>query len=273
MKLLLAALMCISTILFAQEFEKEYADDPVVLIKTSKGDIYVELFAKEAPKTVKNFLDLALGKKEFTDAKTREKVTRNYYDGLVFHRVIPQFMIQGGCPLGTGTGDPGYKFEDEISAKSLGLDSTKAFQGGRPHQNLGIRSQQQFYQTILMPLLQKMGISSQEDLQKRSKDVQAEVEKMTLEDCFKNQGYNYNNELKSHAPKRGVLAMANSGPNTNGSQFFINVVDTPWLTGKHTVFGKVVKGMEIVDAISTVKTAAGNKPAEDIKIISIREVK
>ena len=74
MKLLLAALMCISTILFAQEFEKEYADDPVVLIKTSKGDIYVELFAKEAPKTVKNFLDLALGKKEFTDAKTREKV-------------------------------------------------------------------------------------------------------------------------------------------------------------------------------------------------------
>ncbi|BBM83445.1 peptidylprolyl isomerase [Candidatus Uabimicrobium amorphum] len=273
MKLLLISLLSISAVIFAQEFNKEYADDPVVLMKTTKGDIYIELFAKEAPKTVKNFLDLAEGRKEFTETKTQKKATRNYYDGLIFHRVIPKFMIQGGCPIGVGTGGPGYKFEDEISAKSLGLHKLKAFQGGRPHQNLGIRSQQQFYQVVLMPLLKKLGISSQEELQKRSAEVQKAVEALTVQDCFENQGYSYNDTLKSHQPSRGVLAMANSGPNTNGSQFFINVIDTPWLAGKHTVFGKVLKGMDVVDAISNVKTSPANKPREAIKIISIREVK
>lgn len=273
MKLLLISLLSISTIIFAQEFDKEYADDPVVLMKTTKGDIYIELFAKEAPKTVKNFLDLAEGRKEFTDIKTKEKVTRNYYDGLIFHRVIPKFMIQGGCPLGVGSGGPGYSFEDEISAKDLGLDTAKAFENGRPHPNLGIRSQQQFQMQILMPLLKKLNISTQEELQKRAAEVQKAVESMTLQDCFETQGYEYNDTLKSHKPLRGVLAMANSGPKTNGSQFFINVIDTPWLTGKHTVFGKVLKGMDVVDAISNVKTSPASKPREEIKIISIREVK
>jgi peptidyl-prolyl cis-trans isomerase B (cyclophilin B) len=123
-------------------------------IETSKGVIVVELAPNKAPKTVANFEKLA---------------NANFYDGLLFHRVIADFMIQGGCPEGTGRGGPGYKFEDEFS------------------------------------------------------------------------------DLKHDAP--GVLSMANSGPNTNGSQFFITHVPTPWLNGKHTVFGKVVKGMEVVNAI------------------------
>lgn len=276
MKFLLIAILAVSVFTIAQEsakFDKEYADDPVVLLKTSKGDIYIELFAKEAPKTVANFLELAEGKKEFTDIKTGKKVTKNYYDGLVFHRVIDQFMIQGGCPLGTGTGGPGYSFEDEISAKSLGLDKEIAFPNGQPHQFLGIRSRQQFQMSIIMPLLKQMNITTQEDLNAKAKEVTEKVSSLTLKDCFELMGYKYDDALKSHQPKRGVLAMANSGPNTNGSQFFINVVDTPWLAGKHTVFGKVLKGMDIVDAISKAKAGPAGKPESEIKIISVRKVK
>ncbi len=134
--------------------------DPVAVIKTSMGDVHVELFAKEAPKTVANFLGLAEGTKEFKDPKTGEMVKRPYYDGLKFHRVIDDFMIQGGCPLGTGSGDPGFKFEDEIDATALGLADMKAFGGGQPHKWLMLRSQQDFQQKILLPLIRSMGIAA-----------------------------------------------------------------------------------------------------------------
>src|SRR4051794_9496411 len=140
-------------------------------MKTSEGDIVLELFDEDAPKTVSNFKQLA---------------SQGFYDGLVFHRVIEDFMIQGGCPQGTGTGGPGYTFEDEIN---------------------------------------------------------------------------------EHKIVRGALAMANAGPNTNGSQFFIvTTEEAPWLDGKHTVFGKVVSGMETVDAIEGQPTDSRDKPVEDAKI-------
>ena len=139
---------------------------------TSKGKIVCVLFEKEAPKTVANFTGLAEGTKEWTDPKTRTKVKKRFYDGLIFHRVIPNFMIQGGDPLGTGTGGPGYKFEDEFSAN-----------------------------------------------------------------------------LKFDKP--GRLAMANAGPNTNGSQFFITHVPTPHLNNAHTIFGEVKGSADqaVVDSI------------------------
>jgi len=212
----------------AEDFSREDAENPVCQIRTSMGDIYVEMFVKEAPKTVRNFIDLAEGRKEFTDPKTGKKVTRHFYDDLVFHRVIKGFMIQGGCPLGNGRGGPGYKFEDEINAEDLGLDDKK---------------------------------------------VMTQRGRLTLKEALENMGYRYNRKLKSHHPKKGVLAMANSGPNTNGSQFFINLVDTPHLAGKHTVFGKVVKGMGVVEAIGDVAVGAGSRPVKDVRVISIREVK
>ncbi|MGR3317356.1 MAG: peptidylprolyl isomerase, partial [Candidatus Anammoxibacter sp.] len=152
--------------------------------KTSLGNIVCKLHEKEAPLTVENFVGLASGTKEYTNAKTGKKETGNYYDGLIFHRVIPNFMIQGGCPLGTGTGDPGYKFGDEFSPN-----------------------------------------------------------------------------LKHDKP--GILSMANSGPNTNGSQFFITVVKTPHLDNKHTIFGEVVEGMDVVEKIVNAKSIR-DKPIEDI---------
>jgi cyclophilin family peptidyl-prolyl cis-trans isomerase len=170
-------------------------------IETSLGKISLKLYAKDAPNTVNNFVFLS-----------REK----FYDGLIFHRVIHDFMIQGGDPVGDGTGDPGYKFADEINAKSLGLTDSQI------------------------------------------KDLET-------------QGYKYSDKLSSHKMLRGVIAMANSGANTNGSQFFIvTKEDATYLDGKHTVFGEVTEGMEVADAISKVEAdSTTNKPKETVSIKSI----
>jgi peptidyl-prolyl cis-trans isomerase A (cyclophilin A) len=159
--------------------------------ETSEGTIVCRLFDKEAPKTVANFTELAEGKREWTHPSTRKTSKDKLYDGTILHRVIPDFMIQGGDPQGTGMGGPGYQFEDETK--------------GSPHR----------------------------------------------------------------FDKPGKLAMANAGPNTNGSQFFITVGPTPHLNRKHTIFGEVTKGSDVVDAIATAPTAAGDRPRTDIVINSV----
>ena len=151
-------------------------------LRTNRGPVVVRLFPDHAPKTVRNFVELAEGTREWTNPVTRKASQEPLYDGTVFHRVIPDFMIQGGDPLGTGTGGPGYKFADEFHP-DLAFD--------RPY----------------------------------------------------------------------LLAMANAGPGTNGSQFFITTVPTPWLTGKHTIFGEVIDGGNVVDEISRVQTSRGDRPA------------
>jgi len=161
--------------------------DLYATLETSEGTIVVRLFSKDAPKTVANFVGLASGEKEWKDPTTLQPTKKPLYDGTIFHRVIPNFMIQGGDPLGQGVGGPGYNFEDE-------------FQGERTFS------------------------------------------------------------------KPGILAMANRGPNTNGSQFFITVAPTDWLNRRHTIFGDVVKGYETVDKISKVPTAGANKPLTPVVI-------
>ena len=161
-------------------------------IHTNLGDININLFPDHAPKTVRNFTGLAEGTQEWTDPKVKAKSTAPLYNGTIFHRVIPGFMIQGGDPLGTGTGGPGYRFDDE------------------PHPEL----------TFDKPYL---------------------------------------------------LAMANAGPNTNGSQFFITVAPTTWLNFKHTIFGEVAdqSSRDVVDAIAAVETGAQDRPKQDVVIESI----
>ncbi len=245
--------------------------NPVCVIKTSMGEIFIELFANEAPNTVKNFIELAEGKKEYTNPVNKTKVINHFYNNLILHRVIKDFMIQGGCPNGNGTGGPGYTFEDEINAVELGLDKIKAIQSnGGVHQYLMVQSQQDFSRTVIIPLAHKLGIKSQQQFENRKEEIQQKLSRLTLKECYENLGYQYNDNLKSHPPDRGVIAMANSGPDTNGSQFFINLVDTPWLTGKHTVFGKVIKGMKVVDKIGEVEVNKNSKPKKDVRLISIR---
>lgn len=275
--LFILLVLCVS-IMAQTSFTKEYENDPVVCIKTSMGDMYVELFAQEAPKTVQNFLELAEGTKEFTD-KDGKKVKRPYYDGLIFHRVIKDFMIQGGCILGTGAGNPGYSFEDEINATALGLN--KELVAMKYPQGLGLNPKvhslgippQGIQQIAMMITIKRLNIQSEEQFKARQNEFVEEIQKINFKDILEAIGYDYNENLKSHEPKRGVIAMANRGPNTNGAQFFINLVDTPWLAGKHTVFGKILQGMDVLDKIGAVEVdSENNKPKTAVTILSIRPV-
>ena len=165
------------------------AESTYATLHTSKGDVRIRLFPDHAPATVANFTELAEGTKEWTDPRSGSKSAKPLYDGTVFHRVIDGFMVQGGDPLGTGTGGPGYQFKDEFHPE-LSFD--------RPY----------------------------------------------------------------------LLAMANAGPGTNGSQFFITVTATTWLNFKHTIFGEVAddESKAVVDAIATAPTHPGDKPVEEIAL-------
>ena len=157
---------------------------------TSEGTFKVRLFDDKAPKTVANFVGLATGATPWTDPKTGKPATRPFYDGLIFHRVIDGFMIQGGCPEGSGRGGPGYRFADEFGP---GLRHDKA----------------------------------------------------------------------------GLLSMANAGPNTNGSQFFITLAPTPWLDNKHAIFGEVVDGLDVIQKIGKTQTGPQDRPMKEIVINSV----
>jgi peptidyl-prolyl cis-trans isomerase A (cyclophilin A) len=161
---------------------------------TNKGEWIAQLEEEKAPETVANFVGLATGQKEYVDPKTKDKSTAPFYDGTIFHRVIKNFMIQGGDRLGQGTGGPGYRFADE-----------------------------------------------------------------------------FHPSLKHTAP--GMLSMANAGPNTNGSQFFITTVACPWLDGKHAVFGKIVKGIDLVMEVGNTATGSGDRPREEVRIESLKIVR
>jgi peptidyl-prolyl cis-trans isomerase A (cyclophilin A) len=158
---------------------------------TSEGNFSIRLHDKEAPNTVENFIGLAEGTKEWTDPRTNQRVRQPYYDGIVFHRVIDGFMIQGGDPLGKGIGGPGYEFADEFHPS---LRHTKA----------------------------------------------------------------------------GILSMANRGPNTNGGQFFITLGPTPHLDNRHSIFGEVVDGMDVVRKIGGTRTGAQDRPVKDVVIQSVK---
>ena len=232
-------------------------NNPLVLMKTSMGNIIIELYEKAAPETTANFVGLAEGTKEFLDPQNNEKVKRPYFNGLVFHRVIPNFMIQGGDLLGNGSGGPGYRFKDEINADALGLNKTTI-------------KENQYYQNHAVGMVfQKLNIQSNEERTKRMAEIKAEFDKvleLPVKEVLEARGYVFDSSLASVPMNKYTIAMANAGPNTNGSQFFINVVDNPYLNGKHTVFGKVVKGQKVCEDISKVEKDNRDKPLTPVVI-------
>jgi peptidyl-prolyl cis-trans isomerase A (cyclophilin A) len=236
------------------------------IIDTNYGKIQILLYEKETPKTVENFIALAKGTKSWKDSKTNRDVKKPFYNGLIFHRVIKDFMIQSGCPLGNGTGGPGFTFEDEIPGE-------KFLAEGR------IDSHEEafaIYYDVIIPALQKHFDPNSPLL-----DIAA--------DCGKNQSLQplmnlYVNDIFQAANFAGPLyyqklkfqvdyaaiCMANVGPNTNGSQFFIvtKKKGANWLNGKHTVFGKVISGMDVVHKIENLKTGENDKPlSENLPVI------
>ncbi|MFC1744544.1 peptidylprolyl isomerase [Candidatus Riflebacteria bacterium] len=235
--------------------QKKATKKTFATFETSYGNFKIELFPDKAPKTVANFVELAQGKKEFTDQKTNEKVKRKFYDGLIFHRVINDFMLQGGCPLGRGTGGPGYRFKDEISAKSLGLSK------------MLIKDNMRAYGRDLQNAARKSGVRNQVDYNKFLQKAM----KWSVEELYKALGYGFDNSLESLPVDYGHLAMANSGPNSNGSQFFVVTKKggCSWLNGKHTVFGRVVQGMDIVHKIEKCPKN-GSVPEPKIYIKSVK---
>lgn len=248
---------------------------PTVLIKTELGDVTVELWPDIAPVTVENFIGLADGTKEWTDLKSGQKVKRPFYDGLNFHRIIDDFMIQGGCPNGDGSGNPGYAFEDEC------FEQGEKLSGPILDENMAI----EVYLKILQPYfnanpdadpeLTKIAESCNEQQSGRPlmvHDVEYYMQKTGTEKAIYRNG-----KLKAKVAY-ATICMANAGPNTNGSQFFIvtKKAGCDWLDGKHTVFGKVVGGMDIVHKIEKSAANAGAQPSsagKSVTIESIRSIK
>ncbi|HRP70339.1 MAG TPA: peptidylprolyl isomerase [Turneriella sp.] len=240
------------------------ASNPIAVMDTTEGTITIELYRHAAPKTVANFIDLAKGEKEFTDA-TGNKIKRPYYNGLIFHRVIPNFMIQGGDIKGDGTGGPGYQFADEINAKALGLDKIKVVSSPM--------AQNEVMQVVRDAIFKKLNIKSQADLNAKmaqaNQMLQGEQSKWkdkSLEELYTARGITYTPNLASESNTKGSLSMANAGPNTNGSQFFISVADNTYLDGKHTVFGRVLGGLDIAEKITKVERDQSDRPKKPIKI-------
>jgi cyclophilin family peptidyl-prolyl cis-trans isomerase len=257
----------------ATELEVESTANPLVLIQTTRGDLVVELFPAEAPRTVENFLALAEGTKPFLDPATGTQVQHPFYDGLAFHRIVAGFVIQGGSPTGGGDGGPGFTVPDEINAVSLGLDQMPMIDAeGYPHPLLGIADQAAFQQTILKPLYENMGIRSEADIAARSSEIETRLRGMSLKTFYELLGYRYNENGLSRAPLRGMLAMAGSGPGTAGSQFFITLADAPWLVGRHTVFGKLRAGQTVLDTIGRVPVDAQQRPLEPVTILLVRRI-
>lgn len=239
------------------EVEMEDLRNPLVLVQTTRGDFVLELYPLEAPRNVASFLELA---------------GEGFYDGLDIHRIVRNVLIQGGSPSGDSSGGPGFVLPDEMSATSLGLDRMLLMDAeGRPHPRLGIQDAGEFRSKVLEPLYRDMGIRDEPSLARRLGEVEERLRSMSLQDYYALLGWRYTRAI-SRPPLRGVLAMANRGPNSNGSQFFIPLVDAPWLAGKTTVIGQVRGGMEVVEAIGRLPVDGRQGPLEAVTLLLVRRL-
>jgi peptidyl-prolyl cis-trans isomerase A (cyclophilin A) len=247
--------------------------NPLVELNTSKGQIYLELFANEAPLNVAQILALIAGEVELVDENTGSIFKPRYYNGMIFHRVIPGAPIQTGSSYLSPVGAPTRLLDDEINGAALGLASEKVLgpdAGTNPI--LNIVSEEGFKTAILIPLYADMDITDASDVIAREDAIITRLMTMTVKELYELQGVSYLDNRFSHPNLRGTVALANTGPDTNGPEFFINLNDAPWLDGKHTVIGSVVEGLDAVDAIGSVEITAIRPSRLSSVIYSARRV-
>ncbi len=224
--------------------------NPLLQVTTTQGTIFIELFPNEAPNNVENFVALADGEVEIFDPITETAFRPRHFDGIRFHHVVPGFLIQAGPPLHNPPGAPQQVLKDEINADALGLGNQTALNtNGVFNELLNIGNRINFEELILKPLYQKMNIASELELQKKQYEVLEILENLSVKEVYENQGFRFTTDHPTRAISRGIVALANQGPDSNEAAFFITLGDSPWLTGKHTVIGKVIEGMEVVDII------------------------
>jgi cyclophilin family peptidyl-prolyl cis-trans isomerase len=249
----------------------EDSTHPLLHIATTQGDIFVEMLPAEAPRNVARFVDLAEGRVTFTDPASGASYNPRYFDGMRFHRVIPGLLIQTGSPAKHPLGAPAEMLPDEINGAMLGLDTRFVFSDDNrlsPLLNVGTR--QDLEQTLLQPLYRRMGIDENDELRSRQFEVAAALRQMTLQQAYENLGYRYDPTLISRPIERGIMALANQGPNSNGPEFFIATSTAPWLDGRHTVIGRVVDGMDVVDRINRFAMDPLTDDRQSTLIFSIR---
>ncbi len=228
----------------------EDSQNPLVRISTSQGEIYLELFPLEAPSNVENFIALAEGEKEFTNQDTGAPIQARYYNGMRFHRVVPGFIIQAGSPAYNPLGLQVNLVDDEINANALGLNRISALNtDGSFADVLNIQSKLGFHEAILTPLYSQRNITDIEAALSRQYQILETLQNLSVKSVYENQGYRYDDSLQSRPIERGTVALANSGPDSNGPEFFISLAAAEWLSGKYTVIGKVVEGQEVMDSI------------------------
>ena len=240
------ALADTSTAILAMEDPQNH----LVRISTSQGEMFLELFPLEAPNNVENFIALASGKKEFINQSTGEPIQARYYNGMRFHRAVPGFIIQAGSPVNNPLGLQVNLLNDEINANALGLDQIPALNpDGSFADVLNIESKQDFHEDILTPLYAQQNITDVEAVLNRQYQVLEILQGLSVKSVYENQGYRYDDSLPSRPIERGTVAVANSGPDSNGPEFFISLTAAEWLSGKYTVIGKVIEGQEVMDSI------------------------
>ena len=262
------ALADTSTALLAMEDSQ----NPLILISTSKGEMYLELYPLEAPNNVENFIALAEGEKEFTNLKTGEPIQSRYYNGMRFHRVVPGFIIQAGSPAINPLGLQVSLLNDEINANALGLGQIPALNpDGSFADVLNIESKPDFHEEILTPLYSQRNITDVEAALSRQYQVLETLQELSVKSVYENQGYRYDDSLESRPIERGTVALANSGPDSNGSEFFISLTAAEWLWGKYTVIGKVVEGQEVMDSIGNTAIDPGQFSSLSTLIYSVRK--
>ena len=251
----------------------EDSSNPLMLVSTSAGPIYIEMLPAEAPENVARFIEFTVGEVPLTETDSTLTANPRYYNGSQFHRVIPNFIIQAGSPEHNAHGRPRDYLADEINASALGLDRLPVIlQAGEVNPILNTDSQQEFASRVLEPLYRQLGIDSPEQLETEESAIIDALQSLTVMRLYEYEGYRYQNRYPTRAITRGIVALANDGPNRNGPEFFISLSDAPWLDGRYTVIGRVVEGMETADDIGDKPIQPVDPDPESTRIYSIRKL-